>query len=68
MSKYAANRPYADPEKAARRLIEIASTIETIQEGRIYIERITGPSYSRTRLGRKSTRQASRWRWRAAGS
>jgi len=34
MSKYAANRPYADPEKAARRLIEIASTIEPVQDGR----------------------------------
>ena len=41
--KYASPRPYADPEKAARRLIEIASTIEVVQDGRIYIERINGP-------------------------
>ena len=41
--KYASPRPYADPEKAAGRLIEIASTIEPVQDGRIYIERINGP-------------------------
>jgi hypothetical protein len=41
--KYASPRPYADPEKAARRLIEIASTIEPIQEGRIHIEKVNGP-------------------------
>jgi hypothetical protein len=26
--KYAEPRPYADPEKAARRIVEIASTVE----------------------------------------
>jgi hypothetical protein len=41
--KYAELRPYADPEKAARRIIEIASTIEPVQDGRILIERINGP-------------------------
>ena len=41
--KYAAPRPYADPEKAARRIIEIASTVEPVQDGRIYIELINGP-------------------------
>src|SRR5262249_10540551 len=41
--KYAANRPYADPEAAARKLIEIAAGIEPVQEGRIYIELINYP-------------------------
>ena len=41
--KYATDREYADPEKAARRLIEIASTVEPVQDGRIYIELINGP-------------------------
>ena len=41
--KYTEPRPYADPEKAARRLIEIASTIESVQDGRIFIELINGP-------------------------
>jgi hypothetical protein len=41
--KYAATRPYADPEKAARRIIEIASTVEAVQDGRIHIEQINHP-------------------------
>ena len=40
--KYAETRPYADPEKAARKLLEIASTIEPVQDGRIYIELLNG--------------------------
>jgi hypothetical protein len=38
--KYAATRPYADPEKAARRLIEIASTVGPVQEWCIHVELI----------------------------
>ena len=38
-----ADRPYADPEKAARRLLEHAHVFEPIQDGRIYIEKINGP-------------------------
>ena len=41
--KYVEPRPYADPERAARRIVEIASTIEPVQDGRIYIELINGP-------------------------
>jgi hypothetical protein len=41
--KHVAPRPYADPEKAARRIIEIAHTIEPAQDGRVYIELINGP-------------------------
>lgn len=33
----------ADPAAAARRLVEIASTVEAVQDGRIYIELINGP-------------------------
>ena len=40
--KYAETRPYADPEKAARKLLEIASTIEPVQDCRIYIELLNG--------------------------
>src|SRR5712675_1838564 len=36
-------RPYADPATAARRLLEIANTIEPIQDGRIHIEKINLP-------------------------
>ena len=41
--KYAATRPYSDPEKAARRLLEIANTVEPVQDDRIHIEKINGP-------------------------
>ena len=41
--KYTTDRPFADPENAARKLIEIASTIEPAQDGRIYIELLNGP-------------------------
>ncbi len=35
--------PYSDPEKAMAKLLEIASTIEPIQDGRIHVEKINGP-------------------------
>jgi hypothetical protein len=38
--KLTADRPFADPEKAARKLLEIANAIEAVQDGRIYIEKI----------------------------
>ena len=41
--KFVTNRPLADPEKAARRLMEHAQAFEPIQDGRIYIEKINGP-------------------------
>ena len=36
-------RPYADPEAAARKLLEIANSVEAIQDGRIHIEKINLP-------------------------
>jgi hypothetical protein len=41
--KFAEGRPYADPEAAARKLIEIANQVEAVQDGRIFIEKINGP-------------------------
>ena len=41
--KIANDRPFADPEKAARRIVEIASTVEPVQDGRIHVELINGP-------------------------
>ena len=43
MMKFAGNHPYADPEEGARKLIEIANSIEAVQDGRIYIELVNGP-------------------------
>ena len=42
MMKSAANRSWSDPEKAARKLLEIANDVEVV-DGRIYIELINGP-------------------------
>jgi len=41
--KFAADRPYTDLEVAARKLVEIANSVEAVQEGRIHIEKINGP-------------------------
>ena len=40
--KLTANRPFADPAVAARKLLEIANATEAVQDGRIYIEKING--------------------------
>ena len=47
--KFVADRPYADPEKAARKLLEIANATEAVQDGRIHIEKISAPFLSRER-------------------
>ena len=64
--KYASARPYADPEKAARRILEIANAVEPIQ-GRIHIEKINEPFLFRDRgspaeygAGRRSSAGSSR--------
>jgi hypothetical protein len=41
--KFVAERPFDDPDAAARKLVEIANAVEAVQDGRIYIERINGP-------------------------
>jgi hypothetical protein len=41
--KMTTDRPYADPEKAARRLMEHAQAFEPVHDGRIFTERINAP-------------------------
>lgn len=41
--KFVSDRPFADPEAAARKVLELAHAFEPIQDGRIYIEKINGP-------------------------
>jgi len=41
--KFAGERPYADPDKAARKLIEICNSIEAVQDGRLHIEKVNAP-------------------------
>jgi hypothetical protein len=47
--KFTADRPYSDPEKAARKLLEIANAAEALQDGRIHIEKINAPFLFRER-------------------
>ncbi|WFU69178.1 hypothetical protein [Bradyrhizobium sp. CB2312] len=42
-SKLADERAFADPETAARKPVELASSIEPVQDGRIHIEKINAP-------------------------
>ena len=41
--KMMTERPYVDPEKAARRLMQHAHAFEIVQDGRIYIEKLNAP-------------------------
>jgi hypothetical protein len=42
------DRPYSDPAAAARKLVELAKSIETGHDGRIHIEKINAPFLSKT--------------------
>ncbi|WP_369721126.1 hypothetical protein AB8Z38_29270 [Bradyrhizobium sp. LLZ17] len=41
--KLVTERPFSDPEAAARQLVQLASGIEAVQDGRIHIEKINYP-------------------------
>jgi hypothetical protein len=41
--KFVSARPYADPDVAARKILEIANAHEPYMDGRILIERLNGP-------------------------
>jgi hypothetical protein len=41
--KFVEPRPFADPEAAARKLLDIANSVAAVQDGRIHIENINGP-------------------------
>ena len=43
MNKFVQPRPYADPEAAARKIVELANAVEPVQDGRIHVEKINGP-------------------------
>jgi hypothetical protein len=49
MKQFIEPRPYADPEVAARKLLEIANSVEPVQDGRVYIEKINWPFLSEHR-------------------
>ena len=41
--KFIEPRPFADPDAAARKLMELANAFEPVQDSRIYIEKINAP-------------------------
>ena len=41
--KHAEVRPYATPEAAARKLLELATGVTPVQDGRIHVEKINYP-------------------------
>ncbi|MGY4509044.1 hypothetical protein [Bradyrhizobium sp. USDA 3650] len=41
--KHVTERRFANPEAAARQLVQLASRIEAVQDGRIHIEKINYP-------------------------
>src|SRR4051794_10237053 len=41
--KHVTERPFVDPQAAARKLLELAASIEPVQDGRIHIEKIKLP-------------------------
>jgi hypothetical protein len=41
--KFVPDRPFAEPDAVARKLVELANAIEPVQGGRIHIEKINGP-------------------------
>ena len=51
----------------AERILEIANSVEEVQDGRIYIEKITGRFCSSRKARRPSRRPVWIWRSRAAG-
>jgi len=43
MKKFVEPSPLSDPEIAARKVVEIASGVEAVQDGHIHIEKINAP-------------------------
>jgi hypothetical protein len=41
--KFVTDHPFTDPDATARKLVEIANSVEVVMDGRIYIERVNAP-------------------------
>ena len=41
--KFVESHPYADPEAAARKLMEITNSVEPVQDSRLHIEKVNLP-------------------------
>ena len=43
MNKFVESRRFSDPEVAARKIVEIANSLEPYMDSRLLVERINGP-------------------------
>ena len=50
--KFGEPRPYANPEAAARKIVELANAVEPVQDRRIHIEKINGPMLFKLKVRR----------------
>lgn len=41
--KFVNDKPFSDPEAAMKKLLEIANSVEAVQDGRIHVEKVNGP-------------------------
>jgi hypothetical protein len=44
--KFVGPSPFANPEVAARKLVELTNAAEAVQDSRVYIERINAPFFA----------------------
>jgi len=65
--KFVTTRPFADPDTAAHKLVEIANAAEAVQDGRIHIE-LVNDSFLGAGGTRPNTAPVSNTRSRRAGS
>ena len=65
--KFKVDRSLSDLEVAARKLLEIANSVEAVQDGRIHIEKINWPFLHDLKARRPNTRRRLISRSRAAG-
>ena len=50
--KFSPDRPYSDPDTAARKLLEITNAVEAVQDGRIHVNFTQATIRSPRRRGR----------------
>lgn len=65
--KFATAGPYANPEAAARKLIELANAVEAVQDGRIHIELLNGPMLFEHKATERSSAALLTCEWSLSG-
>ena len=66
--RFVAPRPFANPEVAARKLVETANGVEAVQDERIYIESVNAPFLAAAaRISADGSRHRAGWLWRHEG-